>query len=460
MPVTAPFDPLQSPAVLTVSQLNARIKGLLEAHFPYVWVRGEISNLRIPASGHAYFTLKDERSQIRAVMFRGQFGRLKFRPEDGMAVLCQGRLTVYEPRGDYQIIADILEPEGLGALQKAFEQLKEKLHKEGLFDAERKLPLPVRPQRVAVITSATGAAIRDILKVFQRCPYPLTVTLLPVRVQGAEAAPEIARALRAVNDLRHDFAWDVVIVGRGGGSLEDLWPFNEEVVARAIADCAVPVISAVGHEIDLTISDLVADWRAPTPTAGAQWVVSRLEDLERHLADRIQRMRTALLSLVENRRNHVRRLEARLRDPRRRLIDWRLAVDDRLERLTRAMENRLHLCRIRMDHARQGLERLHPSRRIAELRLRLDGLAGQMIQLHQRGLRERRLHLAKAAAQLESLSPLSILQRGYSVTYKLPEQTVVSDASRVHPGDTLRILLARGELTAEVVETRGKGLKD
>ncbi|SMC22462.1 Exodeoxyribonuclease VII large subunit [Desulfacinum hydrothermale DSM 13146] len=454
MPVTAPFDPLKSSAVLTVSQLNDRIKRLLEANFPYVWVRGEVSNLKIPASGHAYFTLKDERSQIRVVMFRSAYSRLKFRPEDGMAVLCQGRLTVYEPRGDYQVIADILEPEGLGALQKAFEQLKEKLHKEGLFDQQRKRPLPARPQRVAVITSSSGAAIRDILKVFQQCPYPLTVTLLPVRVQGTEAAPEIAQALETVSRLQDRFAWDVVIVGRGGGSLEDLWPFNEEVVARAIARCTVPVISAVGHEIDLTISDLVADYRAPTPTAGAQWVVSRLEDLERHLADRTQRLRSALLSLVEHRRNRMRRLEARLKDPRRQLIDWRLALDERLDRLTRAMQQRLYLYRLRKDHLEQRLQRLHPAGKIAELRLELESLARQLLQLHQQSLRERRLKLGKAAGKLESLSPLSILSRGYSITYKLPEKKVVTDAARVHPGDELLIQLAQGEVTAEVVETK------
>ena len=450
MPVSVP---LESPLVLTVSELSARIKGLLEANFPYVWVRGEISNLRVPASGHAYFTLKDEKSQIRAVMFRSALGQLKFRPEDGMAVLCQGRVTVYEPQGVYQIIVDVLEPQGRGALQVAFEQLKEKLRKEGLFAQERKRPLPLRPQRVAVVTSSTGAAIRDILKVFQRCPYPLTVTVLAVRVQGDEAAGDIARALETVSALHKDFAWDVVLVGRGGGSLEDLWPFNEETTARAIAACAVPVISAVGHEIDVTISDMVADWRAPTPTAAAQWVVGQLEEVERRLDDRSKRLRTAFLSRVDRLRTQLSRLEGRLIDPRRRLIDWRLAVDDRLDRLVRAVETRLRLWRMRAAYAAQRLQRVHPEKTLADLRGRLEILSRRMVDLESRDLERRRLHLNAAAARLESLSPLAILARGYSLTWKLPEETLVRQAADVQPGDRLRIRLAEGELTARVTET-------
>lgn len=450
MPVSAP---LESPLVVTVSELSARIKGLLEANFPYVWVLGEIANLRVPASGHAYFTLRDEKSQIRAVMFRSAFARLKFRPEDGLAVLCQGRLTVYEPQGTYQIIADVLEPQGRGALQLAFEQLKEKLHKEGLFAEERKRPLPLRPQRVAVVTSSTGAAIRDILKVFQGCPYPLTVTVLPVRVQGEEAAGDIARALETVSALHKDFAWDVVLVGRGGGSLEDLWPFNEEKTARAIAACAVPVISAVGHEIDVTISDMVADFRAPTPTAAAQWVVSRLGEVERALDDRTKRLRSAFVSRLDRLRTHLSHLEGRLIDPRRRLIDWRLAVDDRLERLVRAMETRLRLWRLRAAHATQRLQRLHPEKRLAELGGRLEILSRRMVDLESRDLERRRLRLNAAAARLESLSPLAVLARGYSLTWKLPEETLVRRAAQVQPGDRLRIRLAEGELTARVTET-------
>lgn len=452
MPVTSPFAATETSVIMTVSQLNARIKGLLEANFPYVWVRGEISNLRIPASGHAYFTLKDKNSQIRTVMFRAEYTRLKFRPEDGMAVLCQGRLSVYEPRGEYQIIADILEPEGLGALQLAIEQLKEKLLKEGLFDSESKRPLPVRPQRVAVITSSTGAAVRDILKVFQRCPFPLTVTLLPVRVQGEEAAPEIARALQTVSAQKDAFGWDVVLVGRGGGSLEDLWPFNEEMTARAIAACTVPVISAVGHEIDVTIADMVADWRAPTPTAAAQWVVSRLEEVERRLNDQAKRLRAAWTARLERLRTRLAHVEARLIDPRRRLVDWRLAVDDRLDRLVRAMTHRLHVWRMRSMHATQRLQQVHPQKRLADSRTRLDLLSRRLVAEHLRAMERRRLQLQAAAARLESLSPLGILARGYSLTFKLPEKILVRRASQVQSGDMMRIQLAEGQVKAQVVE--------
>lgn len=453
MPIMTSMDPLESQAVMTVSQLNARIKRLLEANFAYVWVLGEISNLRIPTSGHAYFTLKDQQSQIRAVMFRPQFTRLKFRPENGMAVVCHGRVTVYEPQGAYQILVEGLEPQGRGALQIAFEQLKEKLFKEGLFDPARKRPLPLRPQRVAVVTSPTGAAVRDILKVFQRCPYPLTVTLLPVRVQGDGAAPEIARALGTISALHKDFGWDLVLLGRGGGSLEDLWPFNEEITARAIVACTVPVMSAVGHEIDLTIADMVSDYRAPTPTAAAQWVVNQLENLERRLDDQSKRLRAAFVARVDRLRTSVSHLEGRLVDPRRRLIDWRLAVDDRMDRLLRAMENGLRLRRLHAVHAAQRLQRVHPEKTLAEWRGRLEILSRRMVDLESRDLERRRLQLGGTAARLESLSPLAILARGYSLTWKLPDETLLRRATQVRPGDLLRIRLAEGHLNAMVTET-------
>ncbi|MEJ5348677.1 MAG: exodeoxyribonuclease VII large subunit [Desulfosoma sp.] len=452
MPLTSAFPDTESSVVMTVSQLNARIKGLLEANFPYVWVRGEISNLRIAGSGHAYFTLKDKNSQIRTVMFKSQFLRLKFRPEDGMAVLCQGRLSVYEARGEYQIIADILEPEGLGALQLAFEQLKEKLQKEGLFDSQRKRPLPLRPQRVALITSATGAAVRDMLKIFQCCPYPLTVTLLPVRVQGDEAAPEIVRALETVSLLRDTFGWDVVLVGRGGGSLEDLWPFNEEMTARAIASCAVPVISAVGHEIDVTIADMVADFRAPTPTAAAQWVVDRLIEVERRLNDQAKRLRTAWTLQLERLRTRLTHTESRLIDPRRRLVDWRLAVDDRLERLVRAMNQQLYLWRMRSLHATQRLRQGNPKKRLLDAQGRLELLSRRLLGAHLQALERRRFQVCSVAAQLESLSPASILARGYSLTFKMPENILIRQASQVQPGDMVRIQVAQGHMNARVLE--------
>ena len=255
--------------VLTVSQVTQEIKELLEDSYPLVWIEGEISNLRIVQSGHAYFTLKDAKSQLRAVMFRSSVRQLPFTPEAGMQVIARGRLSVYEPRGDYQLIAEAIDPKGVGALQIAFEQLKERLFQEGLFDQDRKLPLPAMPQRIGVVTSPTGAAIRDIIQVAHRRSANVHLFLYPVRVQGKEAAGEIARAIAALN--AYEPALDVLIVGRGGGSLEDLWAFNEEPVAWAIAGSEIPVISAIGHETDTTIADFVADLRAPTPRQPPSW---------------------------------------------------------------------------------------------------------------------------------------------------------------------------------------------
>jgi exodeoxyribonuclease VII large subunit len=262
--------------ILTVSQLTDKIKILLEGSFPDIWVEGEISNLSIPQSGHAYFTLKDEQSQIRSVLFRSSQRFLKFTLQHGMQVICRGRLGVYEPRGEYQLILEYIEPKGVGALQLAFEQLKGRLEKEGLFDLEHKKPLPLLPLRIGIITSPTGAAIRDMLRVIKRRHPKMQILIYPVPVQGAEAAPQIIEAIRYFNAEK---SIDVMVVGRGGGSLEDLWAFNEEAVARAIYSSTIPVITAVGHETDYTIADFVADLRAPTPSAAAEMVVESEENI-------------------------------------------------------------------------------------------------------------------------------------------------------------------------------------
>src|SRR3990170_6260873 len=266
--------------ILTVTQLTIRVKDLLEGTFPDVWVVGEISNLSAPRSGHIYFTLKDEQSQIRAVLFRSSQRFLKFTLQHGLQVICRGRVGVYEPRGEYQLVLEYIEPKGVGALQQAFEELKARLAKEGLFDLDRKKPLPLLPRRIGIITSPTGAAIRDMLRVIRRRHPKMEILIYPVVVQGAAAAPEIVEAIRYFNQEKNA---DVLIVGRGGGSLEDLWAFNEESVARAVYGSAIPVISAVGHETDYTISDFVADLRAPTPSAAAEMVVKNKEDIQRHI---------------------------------------------------------------------------------------------------------------------------------------------------------------------------------
>jgi len=388
--------------ILTVTQLTRRIKDLLEGAFPDVWVEGEISNLTAPQSGHIYFTLKDEQSQVRAVLFRSSQRHLKFTLEHGMQVICRGRLGVYEPRGDYQVIVEYVEPKGIGALQKAYEALKARLEQEGLFDRERKKPLPVLPRRIGIVTSPTGAAIRDILQVIKRRHPRLEILIHPVPVQGADAAPAIVEAIQYFNRERNA---DVLIVGRGGGSLEDLWAFNEETVARAIAASRIPVISAVGHETDYTIADFVADLRAPTPSAAAEMVV----ESEEHLRD-------SVISLQS-----------------------RLVVGIR-QRIARYRETVNHAVRLLGD-PRRSLER--HGQRVDELLRRL----GLGLRQHVRRDRER---LSSLSAALDHLNPLAILSRGYSVTRKLPEDAILKSARQVGEGDLISTKLSEGELLSRI----------
>ena len=316
---------MENRLIYTVSELTAKLKTHLKLFFPNIWVEGEISNLRIPSSGHYYFTLKDSQSQIRGVMFRSQQRILPFVPEDGMRVICRGRVNVYEPRGEYQLLVETLEPKGKGALQLAFEQLKKKLQAEGFFNEERKRPIPTLPGRIAIITSPTGAALRDILKILNRRFSNLEILIVPVKVQGDEAPGEIARALTIVN-MQH--AADVIIVARGGGSLEDLWAFNTELVARAIFTSAIPVISAVGHEIDFTIADFVADLRAPTPSAAAELVVRDKQELQQMLSHYSIRLKNTLRNCLEQNRSTIGYLSRHLIDPAKRIINYQIQCDD------------------------------------------------------------------------------------------------------------------------------------
>lgn len=445
--------PQQETIVFSVSALNMRIKSLLESSYRFVWVKGEISNFRIPASGHYYFTLKDELSQIRAVCFRTQHRHQKFVPEDGLLVICQGRISVYEPRGEYQLIVEIMEPQGRGALQLAFEQLKKKLEGEGLFDPAGKPPLPFCPQSIAVITSSTGAAVRDIMKVLQRSPYPLTITLLPVRVQGEEAGGEIAAAIETANTLLPQFLWDVLIVGRGGGSIEDLWPFNTEGVARAVAGSRIPVISAVGHEIDFTISDLVATLRAPTPTAAAEWIVSRLDGLQRELVQARSQMLKTIRHRLDHRKERLHFLESRLTDPRRRLQDLRLLVDDRMDRLQLAFSRHLQQLRTHHGHLLKRLLLIQPVKSIQQHRKSLNQLRRDLAVNYRRKLENRRSQLHEYASRLEALSPMAVLTRGYSISFRLPEKTIIRKASEVKAGEEVLIQLSQGILECTVRES-------
>lgn len=442
--------PEQETVVFTVSELNTRIKTLLESNYRFVWVKGEISNFRIPASGHYYFTLKDAQSQIRGVFFRAQHRHMKFVPEDGLQVICQGRISVYEPRGEYQLIVEIMEPQGRGALQVAFEQLKQKLEAEGLFDPKRKLRLPLCPQSIAVVTSPTGAAIRDIMKIFQRSPYPLAITLLPVRVQGEEASGEIAAAIETANALQAQFGWELIIVGRGGGSIEDLWAFNGENVARAIFASRIPIISAVGHEIDFTISDLVGDLRAPTPTAAAEWVVLRLETMHRELSRHRDQMLKTIVYRIDYQKQRLHFLDKRLVDPKRRLQDLRLLVDDRMERLQLAFARGLERLRTNHSHLSKRLLLAQPSKAIHQYQSTLSQLFRDLTRHYRQRLGNRRSQLQELTSSLQSLSPLAVLARGYSICYRIADQAIIRKAADARPGEKVLIQFSEDALECTV----------
>lgn len=438
--------------VFKVSELTQRIKSTLEEQFSFVWVEGELSNVTLHSSGHCYFTLKDDASQIRAVMFRSSLRCLPCKPENGVTVVVRGRLSVYEPRGEYQIIAEAMEPLGKGSLQLAFEQTKKKLAAEGLFDQARKRPLPVLPQKICIITSPTGAALKDILKIIDGRFANISIEVLPVRVQGGEAPREIIAALETVNTLPDI---DVVIVGRGGGSMEDLWAFNDEGVARAISACRVPVISAVGHEIDFTIGDFAADLRAPTPSAAAEIVVEKKEAFIALISTLTHRLRQGLSMGLHRCRSSLDLTRRGVVNPRKRLEDLQLRSDDLGQRLQRfVLQNLLR----RKDSRRYTIERLlslSPMEKIQRLRSELLNHCHTISLSMQWGLERCSITLDKAMALLDDASPLMILKRGYSITRTWPEKTVVRDTSSLYPDQILEIKLYKGFFRCRVEETSG-----
>lgn len=446
--------PLQAPRIYTVTTLTAEIKSLLEGSFDFVWVEGEVSNFAAPTSGHLYMSLKDENAQIRAVMFKTEAYYLKFMPENGMKVLARGRIGVYGPKGEYQIILDYLEPLGVGALAAAFEQVKKKLASEGVFDEQKKRPIPFLPTKIAVITSPTGAAIRDFLRISYRRMPNLDVTVVPVRVQGDEAAGDIVAALDLVNRA---LPVDVVILTRGGGSLEDLWPFNQEEVAYAIRQSRIPVVSAVGHEIDLTISDLAADLRAPTPSGAAELVVREREVLERNLRSLSSVLGTAIYGIIARIKDRVSHLSSRIRDPRRDLADTWLKLDDLNTRL-------LTRVRVSIDGNLKGLRAINetlvlnsPLHAITVLSQSLAFHKHSMLKATTGTLDRMKSDVRSLSEKLDSLSPLSILERGYSITRKIPDMRVVKDATQVSKGDGVRVLLAKGTIDCLVEKTKRGG---
>ncbi len=440
--------------IYTISELTHSIKSLLETKFPFVWLVGEISNFHTPVSGHFYFSLKDPDAQISAVMFRGQNRNLKFRPEDGLSVIAMGRINVYEPKGVYQIIIEYLEPEGIGVLQLAFEQLKARLAAEGLFDEEHKQPVPFLPRRIAVITSPTGAVIRDILNVIGRRYPNVVIEIVPVRVQGEEAAGEIAEALYFLNE--QDNA-EVIVVARGGGSLEDLQAFNSELVARAIFSSHIPVVSAVGHETDFTIADFTADLRAPTPSAAAELIVPVKDDLVRLIQRITGTLRTSMTQRLRLLKERTIRVSGRLVHPKRQIANYRLRLDDALERIVRGSLRELNQMRNHVHVIQGRLARCTPEFLIQDLGIALKHYGQTLASAMQFCLQSKRGKLDATVARLNALSPWAVLERGFSVTRVLPDYALVKDVHQVNVGQHVEITVSRGSMVCSIERKQEDG---
>ncbi|MDY6828818.1 MAG: exodeoxyribonuclease VII large subunit [Pseudomonadota bacterium] len=450
MSTSFPEDPQFS-----VSELNRAVRALLEAGFSRIAVEGELSNLAQPSSGHLYFTLKDAGAQIRCAMFRGRNRSLRFRPDPGQQVIARGQLSLYEARGDYQLIVDRLEPAGNGALQQAFEALQRRLQAEGLFAEDRKQPLPPFPTRIAVITSATGAAIRDILAVLQRRAPHIEVLVIPVSVQGELAPDQIVRALAQANERQNTL--DLVVVGRGGGSLEDLWCFNDERVARAIAGSALPVVSAVGHETDVTISDLVADLRAPTPSAAAEIISQTAESLCSHLADMERRLVGAIRQRLHRGDERLAALKRHLRHPGDRLRQWIQQVDELELRLRRAIDHRLEVARVRLGRTEARLAGHHPEQRLALARVQMTTLNRRLHASPALWLQQRNARLNTTMHTLDAVGPLATLGRGYAIVHRQGSAEPLRDPSHLQPGERIVARLQHGSVEADVL---GPSTKD
>ena len=437
----------QDAKVYQVSQLTRDIKAIMEAAFDSIWVEGEISNFRTVASGHSYFVLKDAKSQVRCVLFKGHRVGIKFQPEDGDQVLLFGRITVYDARGEYQIVTESMEPRGLGALQKAYEQLKIKLEKEGLFDEEKKKPLPEFPWKIGVVTSSTGAAVRDILNIVRRRNQKVSILLYPAKVQGEGAAKEITQGIHELNK-RKDI--EVIIIGRGGGSLEDLWAFNEEEVARAINTSRIPIVSGVGHEIDFTIADFAADLRAPTPSAAAELTVPILEDTLREIGS----LNEALINSLEKKLKGYFDLLKRLMDRRffhqpKEIFNPQIQrIDELHSRLLRGLEQNLLTHQQRFQDKIHRLFQASPEKNIPHMKENLSMLEKRMQHIIQSNLLLRKERFEGILKNLNAFNPLSILERGYSICSK--DEKSLKSIEGINPGDLINVKLAQGGLSCTV----------
>jgi exodeoxyribonuclease VII large subunit len=433
--------------IYTVSELNSDIKVLLEKTYPFIWIYGEISNFNVPASGHFYFTLKDEHAQVNSVMFRNQNRMLKFEPEDGMSITGLGRISVYEPRGTYQIIFEYLEPKGTGAIQLAFEQLKKRLSDEGLFDEKHKTPLPFLPRKISVITSPTGAVVHDILKIINRRFSNLHLEIIPVKVQGYGAEQEIISGIEMLN-VRSDS--DLAILARGGGSLEDFHAFNSEDVARAVFASKIPIISAIGHETDFSITDFVADLRAPTPSAAAELAVPLKKDLTLKIADLSVVLTTRFSRYIKYFQTIIKGMSNRLVHPKKKIEDLRLKTDDMLARLDRTFKNSIFQ---HQERLLWRVERLFANNPLIRKNILKDKLDQKYVNLNIYigiQINKKRAFLRELAAKLHTLNPEAILARGYSITRTIPGATVVRDPQEVFIGQDLEVMVAKGSFICSV----------
>lgn len=444
------MDLFSDKRILSVSQLTQLVTGVLEENFDHVWVEGEVSNLAAPASGHIYFTLKDANAQIRSVMFRGSVRNLKFRVTDGMHLIVRGRISVFAQRGEYQLIAEYMEPKGIGALQMAFIQLKERLHREGLFSESAKKTIPRLPQRIGIVTSPTGAAIHDILTVIERRFSNIHIILSPVKVQGEGAAEEIAAAIRDFNCYGNV---DVLIVGRGGGSLEDLWAFNEEVVARALFASAIPVISAVGHEVDVTIADLVADLRAPTPSAAAELVIASKTEMTETLSALVMRLSRSITSIMKGTRREFTLLANGLKDPSRLTGTLSQHFDYLHERFTSAVTGNMDILKRRLEYATEKLVSRTPLALVERGKSELASLYSRQERAVTGRIDRLNDSVAFHSAALHKLSPLATLGRGYSLACRSVDGSMITGSEQIQAGDCIDLRFARGRAACIVEQT-------
>ncbi|MBC2736688.1 MAG: exodeoxyribonuclease VII large subunit [Desulfobacteraceae bacterium] len=436
-----------SPTVYTVSELTRCIKTLLEQEFPLVWLSGEISNLRTPVSGHHYFTLKDQQAQINAVIFKGPAKRLKYRIENGLSVVGLGRLSVYEPRGTYQILFEHLEPKGIGALQLAFDQLKKRLEDEGLFAAQHKKKLPALPRKIHIITSPTGAVVHDTIQIIQRRFPNMPIVVIPTRVQGDAAENEIMAAIEVLN--RQPDA-EIAILARGGGSLEDLQPFNSEPLARAIFHSMVPIVSAVGHETDFTIADFVADLRAPTPSAAAEMVVPEKHRLQKQVTEMTSSLARQIGSDITHHRSDLDRLARRLRDPKRQIQELRLKLDYINQQLLRRFNDRIENKRMALRHVATRLYRIPIQEKLLYYQQRLKQIDYNILNIINMQISKKQAQKQALTLQLAALDPLNVLRRGYSIVRSLPEKQVLKTSKSVTINQQVEIQLSAGTLLCRV----------